>query len=58
MTIIEHFIAGRRDAGVSTRRAAVFDLATGDQSGEVILAGSEDATGVDSHALRQPPGAV
>jgi malonate-semialdehyde dehydrogenase (acetylating)/methylmalonate-semialdehyde dehydrogenase len=39
---IEHWIAGKSSSGVSDRRAAVFNPATGGQQAEVRLASTED----------------
>ncbi|SDS81028.1 CoA-acylating methylmalonate-semialdehyde dehydrogenase [Actinoplanes derwentensis] len=42
MATIEHWIDGAYTAGTGTRRAAVFNPATGEQQHEVVLAGSAD----------------
>ena len=42
MTTIEHWIAGQRVGGESTRTAAVFDPATGQQQAEVLLGSAGD----------------
>ncbi len=42
MTVIPHFIGGRRWEGTSGRLAPVFNPATGDISGEVALGGADD----------------
>ncbi len=42
MPTIEHWIAGKPTALASTRSADVFDPATGQRSGEVLLAGAAD----------------
>jgi malonate-semialdehyde dehydrogenase (acetylating)/methylmalonate-semialdehyde dehydrogenase len=45
MRTIEHWISGRSTAGAGTRRAPVWNPATGAQQAEVVLAGPSDVDG-------------
>lgn len=42
MTLIGHFVEGKRFVGTSERRGDVFDPATGRRTGEVALASTAD----------------
>ncbi len=54
MRTIEHWIDGKRTAAGPTRKAPVFNPATGAQQAEVLLATKDDvytAVGVAAHAF-------
>jgi malonate-semialdehyde dehydrogenase (acetylating) / methylmalonate-semialdehyde dehydrogenase len=42
MALIEHIIGGERTSGSATKRQAVFNPATGEATGEVVLGGAAD----------------
>lgn len=52
MALVEHIIDGMRTIGKTTDRAPVFNPATGEQSGEVVLGGSEDVDAAVAVAKR------
>ena len=52
MTTTTHWIDGTPDPGTADRRGPVFDPATGTQTGEVVLGGSEDVARAVASAAR------
>ncbi len=53
---IEHFIAGRRTPGSSTRTGAIYDPATGEETGRVRLAAAADVDAAVAAAAAALPG--
>jgi malonate-semialdehyde dehydrogenase (acetylating)/methylmalonate-semialdehyde dehydrogenase len=56
LATITHYIDGRRTAGRSGKTAPVFNPATGEQTGEVVLANSADANEAVASASRAAAG--
>ncbi|GAB3076764.1 CoA-acylating methylmalonate-semialdehyde dehydrogenase [Micromonospora schwarzwaldensis] len=56
MTLIGHYVDGKRTTGDSERRADVFDPATGRRTGRVALAGAADVAGAVEAAERAARG--
>ncbi|MGQ4274050.1 CoA-acylating methylmalonate-semialdehyde dehydrogenase [Terrihabitans sp. B22-R8] len=56
MSTIEHFIGGRRMAGLSGRISAVFNPATGAQSGQISIARADEVREAIAGAERAFPG--
>ncbi|MFI6129374.1 CoA-acylating methylmalonate-semialdehyde dehydrogenase [Micromonospora sp. NPDC051141] len=56
MTVIGHYVDGKRTTGDSERRGDVFDPATGRRTGRVALAGTADVAGAVQAAERAARG--